>query len=208
MHKYVSILLLMLGFQMFAQEINPKNKTYTKVDLSKLPTQMISNPKFETEFYFSDKNSSDLTSIVPLSPKENITKYYSGVDLFQLDTSSNYEYYPAFYASPKYFDSVVKVDMAYADPGTYFVANYTSELSAEKNELKDLISLLIQSGVIVTYSHIEAEMVHKVVKSNKKFIEIKFNVIWHYCTSECFDPTYKFSVRIDRKKKLIQAVRH
>lgn len=123
-----------------------------------------------------------------------------GKDLFYLDTIHREDRWFKFYASSKYFDSIRQIDLAFGSKkdGKQLLVRYSDLISEKKKSMVEFVNAMIQFGVIVTYHHINAEMVYQVTSNTSNETKIKYNVVWHYCTNDCYDPKYSFEVTIDK----------
>lgn len=199
-----SLLLLVILFttSLFSQKISSDNPTYINIDHDMLKDKISGFPKSIGEAFFSAKELPKNAQTVGISLKEKFVGDMAKVDLFVLDTNQNNG--SLFYANSEYFSSMNSVD-ATGKKGEFLIAEYTSKLS-KKMDPKNLVLALIHSGVIQTYMHLNAEMV---VASEKKgeVYEIQFSAVHHYCTNDCYDPKYKFGVRIDKKASQVWLVK-
>jgi hypothetical protein len=199
----IVITTVFFAFNSSAQKISDKNSTYRNVNYDQLykkldwsidPIRMIGFNTGEVE----NPNAS-----VGLKIEKSVSKIFSKKELFQLDTINHSHGYFKFYANPAYFDSLERIDISGSKKGCYYLSKLTNEISLDDKSLYELSGILIETGVIVTYSHLNAEMIDKVVENTTDKYVLKYNAVWHYCTNDCYHPKYKFTLTVYKETRRI-----
>ena len=150
---------------------------------------------------FMEGELPDSSLFVPLKFNENVSLLnrvaLNKHQLFFADTSRLVEYRAtAFYANPSVFDSLSYRSAIYLE-GPVTIGSIDNKLVTELN-LEDLIRAMIQFNIIGTHQHLFSELVNSKVKDTNDSFEITYKAVHHYCTNKCYDPSYKFTVRIDK----------
>ncbi|HYG51256.1 MAG TPA: hypothetical protein VD905_10155 [Flavobacteriales bacterium] len=73
----------------------------------------------------------------------------------------------------------------------------------EKMTYREVLSFLIKAEIIQTYQHLYADVYLVKEEQYGDNYEAKFNAVHHYCTNECIDEPYKFTVVINKKTGVI-----
>lgn len=208
MYKKISLFILVfISYNhFFAQgKVERKNSTYMYVDTDYLPSQIKWGNDTLEDFYFFYEQKSTCDNCVDITPKKSFAPLLSGKNLFRIDTTVYLHGNYGMYYSPEFFKVLERVDLSMSSKkdGKLFVGEFTNKINVSKSHLKELAKILIHFGVISTYSHLNAEMVQKTMVNNSKQMIIRYNVIWHYCTNDCYDPKYSFELFFDKTNSKI-----
>lgn len=205
------ILFLACGGEQFIskKKISRSNPTYININFDRTSEfiKWKDESHIHENIYYSEEKSDKnnyplLVKLRQLKPKKILE--FNTAPLFLLDTSAyNASGYLAYTENPKYFETLASADAHFNLQEEKIIGIYKQELLDLGLSYKNIAFLLMQFGIIDTYDHLYSEMIISDVKNTADYYQIHYNCVYHICTSDCFDPKYKFSIRFDKKNKEI-----
>ncbi|MEZ4936420.1 MAG: hypothetical protein R2799_02385 [Crocinitomicaceae bacterium] len=202
MRQFISSIILVFVANSWSQKINADNPTYMFVDLDLIPQYIQPELSGFGELYFSSEPVPESAQLAELKfgKKLNVDHldFWNDLQLFQLDTSQlSPNGYFSFYQNTNYLNLEYR-NANSLDKEMTSIGAVTKEFLNKKPNFEEFVKLLIYTGVIGTYNHLNAEMI-TLKKTNKEDVfEIEFSAVWHYCTNDCYDPKYKFAIRVNK----------
>ena len=101
----------------------------------------------------------------------------------------------------KYLGDIQKTD-AIRLPKIAIIGTYTDLLQKDK-WYRRITEFLLKSWLIETYGHVSADICLIEEEETNTIYIAHFDAIHHYCTSECIDEPYAFSIMLDKKSNTI-----
>lgn len=103
----------------------------------------------------------------------------------------------------EYFSDLKYVNAVSSEKGT--VGSIKPAL-LEKLSYRDVAFLLMHTEHIRTYMHLEAKIKLIEEEDTESLYSAKYDAIHSYCTNDCYDDEYKFSVTIDKKTGVVSVL--
>lgn len=204
--------LVLVPFLSHAQKINRDNPSYMEVD-NDFITSFIDWP-FERsqDVYFQEDSIPTNAQLMPLRLVRKgmigSLRQFNKLNAFVVDTNEvNLEGAYRFYGNPKVFDTLIHVNASMKSKGEYKIADLNDSVASEIKDWGSFLKGMLYLEVIGTYSHLSSEMITTDIEETSESFTIDFKVVWHYCTNDCYDPKYKFSLQVDKKIGVITMLR-
>lgn len=74
----------------------------------------------------------------------------------------------------------------------------------QKINYRQLITFLLKTEIIQSYWHLSADICLKKESEYAEFYEAEYTAVHHYCTNECIDQPYMFTVVINKNTGVIE----
>lgn len=107
------------------------------------------------------------------------------------------------YMNAKFFSKLVYVNAVSGDVGE--VGSVKPAL-LENLSYRDVAFLLMHTEHIRTYMHLEAKIKLTEEEDTESLYSAKYDAIHSYCTNDCYDDEYTFSVMIDKKTGVVSVL--
>ncbi len=191
----------------FSQEVSDSDPTYFKVDYADISSTIQWQGKTYQNLGFRNDSIPSPYGL-PLKIKSvgynNIA--VKGFTPFLLDTGYFEHGYCYFHPNPDWFVWLQQVDLTNSISEKK-VGQLKMDIKISKNSVRQLFQLLLEFGVLETYFHLYAELIIKSIHEAETMVQIEYNCVFHYCTNDCYDPSYTFILRFDKQTKEILVIK-
>ncbi|MFW5720092.1 MAG: hypothetical protein ACOCXT_03645 [Candidatus Dojkabacteria bacterium] len=108
------------------------------------------------------------------------------------------------YIDEAYFSDLVRVDLTALEEESYTVGTY-KKINEASSKPADVVDFLLQSNILISYDHLSSDICLVEEDLDGSYVA-KFDATHYYCTNECHEADYQFSIHINQSSGEIRVM--